>query len=204
MGIDTTYPVFAAAAEDLVALVARIDPAAYGGHGLGEWDLRSLVGHATRSLITAMTYADQPADAEEIATPAAYFVAATAMAGADPAAVAERGRVAGEALGDDPASAVRDLADAAADRLLGQPDILVTTVVGGMWLSRYLPTRTFELVVHGYDISRAAGLDFHPDTDALAATVSLAGEIAVATGRAGDVLVALTGRTGLPPGFSIV
>lgn len=204
MSIESTYSVFAAAAADLVELVERIDPASYAGPGLGEWDLRALVGHASRSLITATTYADQPADAEEVATAAAYFVAATSMAGADPAAVADRGRAAGEALGERPATVVRDLAATAADRLLGQTDILVTTVVGGMWLSRYLPTRTFELVVHGYDIARATGLDFDPDEEALGATVALAGEIAIATGRAGDVLVALTGRTGLPAGFSLV
>jgi len=88
--------------------------------------------------------------------------------------------------------------------LTGRPDVLVTTVVGGMRLSCYLPTRTFELVVHGYDIARAAGLAFEPDPQALATTLGLAGEIAVATGRAGEVLAALTGRVPLPTDFSLV
>lgn len=40
----------------------------------------------------------------------------------------------------------------------GDEDPLVTTALGGMRLRQYLPTRTFELVVHGVGIARPAGL----------------------------------------------
>ena len=39
---------------------------------------------------------------------------------------------------------------------------MVTTAGGGMRVSDYLPTRTFELTVHCLDIARATGLDFVP------------------------------------------
>ena len=44
---------------DGVAFAAQVDriPAdAWDGPGLGEWDLRALVGHASRSLVTVLTY----------------------------------------------------------------------------------------------------------------------------------------------------
>ena len=39
-----------------------------------------------------------------------------------------------------------------------EDDPVISTIFGGMRLSDYLPTRTFELVVHGLDIARAAQL----------------------------------------------
>ena len=47
----------------------------WDGPGLGEWDLRSLVGHTSRSLLTVETYLGRPADTEEVPGPAAYYVA---------------------------------------------------------------------------------------------------------------------------------
>ena len=73
---------FAEAARTFADLVRRIPPNRWDGPGLGEWDLRSLVGHTSRSLITVETYLGQPADTEEVPTPAAYYVA---VAGIDPA-----------------------------------------------------------------------------------------------------------------------
>ena len=43
---------FAEAARTFVALVARIPQNRWNGPGLGEWNLRSLVGHTSRSLVT--------------------------------------------------------------------------------------------------------------------------------------------------------
>jgi hypothetical protein len=64
--------------------------------GLGEWDVRALVGHTSRSLLTVETYMARPAAAVDIASAADYFRATRAVA-ADPA-VAARGREAGTAL----------------------------------------------------------------------------------------------------------
>ena len=75
---------------------------------LGQWDVRALVGHTSRSLITVETYLGQPAESEQLTSPAAYLAAVAAV---DHASVVDRGRAAGAALGDDPATAVRDLVD---------------------------------------------------------------------------------------------
>lgn len=64
--------------------------------GLGEWDVRALAGHTSRSLLTVETYLGQPADAVDIASTVAYY-AATRQIAAGPA-VAQRGRDAGQAL----------------------------------------------------------------------------------------------------------
>ena len=67
--------------------------------GLGEWDLRALVGHTSRSLLTVETYLGRPAGAVEVASAADYFRATRAAARGP--GVAERGREAGAALGAD-------------------------------------------------------------------------------------------------------
>jgi hypothetical protein len=75
---------------------------------------------------------------------------------------------------------------------------LLTTVAGGMRLADYLPTRTFELAVHTADLAVALGAP--PDVPATAAAVALAivADLAVVGGTAGPLLLAATGRTGLP------
>jgi len=196
---------FLSAAAAVADLVDTIPSTAWDGPGLGVWDLRSLVGHTSRALVTVVTYLGQPAAAEEIATPEAYYALVARAGGADPAAVAERGRAAGAALGADPASAFRALiADATAALDRAGDDDLVTTVAGGMRLLAYLPTRTFELAVHGADIAAATGLPVTMPPAVLAEAAALAARTAVEVGQGPVVLAALTGRTVLPPGFSVV
>lgn len=50
----TTEPVgiFAGAGRSFADLVGRLPATSWDGPGLGDWDLRALVGHTTRSLIT--------------------------------------------------------------------------------------------------------------------------------------------------------
>jgi uncharacterized protein (TIGR03083 family) len=193
---------FSEAARAYAGLVAAIAPEQWTAPGLGEWDLRALVGHTSRSLITVETYLGQPAVTEQLTSPAAYLAAIGTV---DPASVADRGRAAGEALGDDPTGFVRVLVDRVLPLVTGDHDPLITTVGGGMRLRQYLPTRTFELVVHGLDIARAAGLP-GPDYSAglLTAVLELAAAAAVLGGRGPELLLAVTGRTALPPGFSVV
>src|SRR3954452_18875126 len=112
--------------------------------GLGEWDVRALVGHTSRALLTVEAYLKVPAERADVGSTADYYLATRAIAaGPD---VAQRGRDAGAALGDDPAAAVTEIA-ARVPRLLDATDgtELVTTVAGGVRLADYLPTRTFEL-----------------------------------------------------------
>ena len=193
---------FAEAARAYADLVPAITREQWTAPGLGEWDLRALVGHTSRSLITVETYLGQPASTEDLTSPAAYLAA---IATVDPASVADRGRAAGQALGDDPAAFVRELVDRVLPLVAGDHDPLITTVGGGMRLRQYLPTRTFELVVHGLDITRAAGLPA-PDysADLLTEVLGLAAAVAVLGGRGPELLLALTGRKPLSSGFSIV
>lgn len=193
---------FIEAAEAYADLVVGIRTDQWSSAGLGEWDLRALVGHASRSLITVETYLGQPATTEELTSPAAYLAR---VATVDHGSVVDRGRAAGAALGDDPAGAVRALVDRVLPLVAGDEDPLVTTTLGGMRLRQYLPTRAFELVVHGLDIARAAGLP-EPDYSAglLTEVVQLTAAAAVVEGQGPGLLLALTGRTALPPGFSVV
>src|SRR3954467_3721530 len=76
--------------------------------GLGEWDVRALVGHTSRSFLTVEEYLARPATGVDVASTADYYRAIRRMTTA--AAAAQRGRDAGAALGDDPAAAVAEIA----------------------------------------------------------------------------------------------
>lgn len=193
---------FADAAEWFVSTVTLVGDR-WSRPGLGEWDVRSLVGHTSRSLLTVEMYLARPAVAVEVASAADYFRAGRAVA-ASPA-VAARGRDAGNALGADPAAAVTEIAARVVPLVAArQGTELMATIAGGMRLSDYLPTRTFELVVHTADLARA--LDLEPDAPRTAAAVALdlVAELAVSDGLAAPLLLAATGRSGLPPGFSVL
>ena len=81
---------------------------------------------------------------------------------------------------------------------------VVTTIAGGMRLADYLPTRTFELVVHTADLAAALGLASEPPPVPAAQALDLVAQLAVTDGRATALLRAATGREGLPPGFSVL
>jgi uncharacterized protein (TIGR03083 family) len=202
----TSAAAFASAARNFADLVREIPAGAWDGPGLGEWDLRSLVGHASRSLVTVSTYLTTTAEREDIATPQEYYARVTPSAlGIDPADVAARGRQAGRDLGDDPAGAVDEMVS----RVLGEvatPGNPLIAVIGGLGirLHTYLPTRTFELAVHGLDIGRAVGIPHTLPADVLAEALGLATQMAAEAGRGEAVLLALTGREALPPSFSVV
>ncbi len=171
--------------------------------GLGEWDVRALVGHTSRSLLTVETYLARPAAVVEVASAMEYF-RATKAAAADPA-VAVRGWEAGAALGTDPAGAVAEIAGRVLPLVGAQSGTeLVTTIAGGMRLSDYLPTRTFELAVHTADLATALGLPPEVPGTAAAQALHLVTELAVAEGVAGRLLLSATGRPGHPAGFSVL
>jgi len=197
---------FASAARSFAALVHDIPADRWGGPGLGEWDLRSLVGHASRSLITVSTYLLRPAEREDIATPEEYYARVNPAAlGLAAAGVVERGRQAGRDLGDDPAATVDSLVSRVLDELSDAGNPLIEVIGGaGIRLHTYLPTRTFELAVHGLDIARAVDLSFPMAADVLYEATGLAARIAVAEGHGQAVLLALTGRAELPSSFSVV
>ena len=198
--------VFASAARSFAQLIREIPPDRWDGPGLGEWNLRSLVGHTSRALSTVISYANKPADQEDIGTPQDYYVRVTATAlGIDPKDVVERGRQAARELGDDPEAAIDELVERALDVITAADNPLIQVIGGlGIRLHTYLPTRTFELAVHSLDIARAVRISFPLPDEVIEAATVLAARIAVASGTGETVLMALTGRTTLPPSFSIV
>jgi uncharacterized protein (TIGR03083 family) len=171
--------------------------------GLGEWDVRALVGHTSRALVTVETYLARPAPAVDVESAPDYF-RTTRAAATDPA-VAVRGRDAGTALGSDPAATVAEIA-ARVLALVATCDgtALVTTIAGGMRLSDYLPTRTFELAVHTADLATVLGVPLDVPATAAAQALSIVADLAVADGLVGPLLRAATGRPGLPAGFSVL
>jgi uncharacterized protein (TIGR03083 family) len=171
--------------------------------GLGEWDVRALVGHTSRSFVTVETYLARPAAAVELGSTGDYYRATRELArGAE---VAARGRDAGAALGDDPVAALTEPAarvTALVERCTGAE--LVTTIAGGMRLADYLPTRTFELVVHTCDLATALGRPLDVPPSAAAQALRLVADLAAGDGLAGPLLLATTGRRPLPVGFSVL
>ena len=202
--VSTAVSSFSAAATAVGEAVARIPQHVWDGPGLGEWTLRDLVGHTSRSLVTVIDYLARPVADEVVASAPAYFTAVSAgtLGGA---AVTERGRQAGRDLGPDPVSRFGRLVDEAvevADRT--DPDLVVHTIVGGMRVAAYLPTRTFELCVHGLDIATATGVTLDLPSSALEEACALAAVTAAQRGLGPSLLQAMTGRRALPPGFSVV
>jgi Mycothiol maleylpyruvate isomerase N-terminal domain len=197
---------FESAARSFAGLVHRIPGDGWGGPGLGEWDLRSLVGHASRSLITVSTYLQTSAERENVATPQEYYVRIREVASAEGAdAIVERGKQAGRDLGADPAGRIDELVEQVLGELARADDPLIEVIGGlGIRLQTYLPTRIFELALHGLDIARATDLSLTLPDDVLEEATVLATRIGLATGDGETVLLSLTGRTPLPPSFSVV
>jgi uncharacterized protein (TIGR03083 family) len=193
---------FADAADWFVATTARVGDR-WDQPGLGEWDIRALVGHTSRSLLTVETYLGQPAPAVEVSSALDYYRATSAAAAAP--AVARRGRDAGAALGAYPAAAVAEIAARVVPLVESRNDAdLLTTIVGGMRLGDYLPTRTFELAVHTADLASALGLPLDLPASTATEALQLITGLAVAQGLAGPLLLAATGRPALPAGFSVL
>ena len=97
----------------------------WDGPGLGDWDLRSLVGHTSRSLITVSTYLQTTAEREDITDPAGLLRADPGLRvrrRRQPPSSNAAGRPAGTS-GDDPAATV----DGLVDRVLGELAVAATT-----------------------------------------------------------------------------
>ncbi|WP_432478193.1 maleylpyruvate isomerase family mycothiol-dependent enzyme [Nocardioides sp. GXQ0305] len=207
VGFDATgvREAYAAAGDDLVVLAEQVSADAWDDPALGDWTVRDLLGHTTRSFVTVTDYLVSGAGRTvELGHPFDY-AAVFAMAHADPAAITERGRAAGRELGDAPVEEVRRRRDAALAAVAGHPDDApVDTPAGVMRLADYLPTRVFELVVHGDDLARAIGVEPPADVAARTVATTFASGLAAEASGAWSVLRALTGRGGLAAGFTVL
>jgi uncharacterized protein (TIGR03083 family) len=201
---------YLAAADAFADLVVRLPADGWEAPGLGEWTRRDLIGHTVSSALRQVpAVLANPAGHQEILSPAGYWTFARSVppeiyAAAVAASTADA-RKSGAELGEDPADEVRHLVGAAAAALaaVGDDD-LVETPAGGMRVADWLPTRTFELAVHGTDVAASAGVDFPLPGDVLAESAAVAARVAVALGVGPLLLRALTGRAALPQDFSVV
>ena len=194
---------FSEAAAWFVRTTSLVAPDQWSEPGLGEWDVRSLVGHASRALLTVEAYLARPASSVDVPSTLGYFVATRALAsGPD---VAARGREAGVALGPDPAVAVAAIAERVVPLVAACSGAeVVETIAGGMRLADYLPTRTFELVAHTTDLASALGVAADvPPLPALQA-LSLVSALALESGVVGPLLRGALGRSELPAGFTVL
>ncbi|WP_232716913.1 maleylpyruvate isomerase family mycothiol-dependent enzyme [Gordonia metallireducens] len=191
--LNTAVEDYLAGAEHFLGLVARVRPDQWDRPGLGDWSVRSLVGHTSRSLTTVADYLAQPEpDLIEIDSVGGYYARIQGLAAAPE--VAARGVAAGVELGDDPLRAATERRDRAAAAITGIGARAVTTPWGGILLSHYLPTRTFELAVHGLDIARALGAASTLPRPVLMSALATAVEAAELTGQGEQALLILTGR----------
>ena len=195
---------FTQAVPIFVSTVARIPADAWDKPGVGEWTVRDLTGHASRAISTIESYT-----ATRSTKPiTGYNPGSSTSAAAHAAlhkAVAERGREAGRALGEDPASAVRELAARVLAKLPTiDDDFPVETPFGVLSLRDYLPTRVVELVVHTLDLGRATGIAVEIPDALLNETIASLGRNAVRQGNGIALIEALTGRMPLSGGFSVV
>ncbi|QIM18560.1 maleylpyruvate isomerase family protein [Leucobacter coleopterorum] len=205
----TITETFSQTAEWCADTVSQVPSSAWSAHGLGEWDLRALVGHTSRALSTVTRAITTPAATIELESAEAYFQTASLISGTDPNAVRDRGIAAGDELGDDPATQFRTVLEAALASIRSVDNPIVTSVAGAMTLSQYLRTRVFELVVHGLDIQTAltpTSLDAitPPPEAALREALTITQNLAILRGDGQQLLFTLTGRKSLPANYSVL
>ena len=189
---DGSVTAYRDASRFLVEAVRAVPDSGWDAPGLGDWNVRELVGHANRGHTTVADYLVRPQQPEPPGS--TYF---------SDEAIAARGREAVRALGADPAGAVA-AASTAVVELIEQspPDAKIGSPAGTMTLAQFLPSRTAELTIHALDIVRAIGADLSaPPTALYESLVYVAQRAAGKSGQ--DVLLALSGRAPLPAGYSV-
>ena len=192
------------AGEFFGGVVDKIDIDGFEAPALGEWMVRDLIGHTYRSFTTVLSYSANPGDKVELERPVDYFLKSFDSL-ADPKQVAERGRAAGLEIIDDPKMMVRGFAMYVKNKLEElSDDHIMATPVGGIRLIDYLPTRTFELIIHTMDLAIALGVNDEPPENGLEATIQILGQLALYRGHAPGLILAATGRHVLPDGFSVL
>lgn len=181
---------FEQAVPFFVETVAQVRSDQWEELALGVWNVRDLVGHTSRAMLTVEQYATVGADRGGFGT-------------ADE--IAERGRAAGRALGDDPVGAVHEIATRVLGLVRGLPDDhLMKTPAGERPLARYLGSRVAELTIHTADLANALGLEVEAPDECWRTALYWLSDMAVRGNKGREVTFALTGRQSLADGFSLV
>ncbi|MCC7370179.1 MAG: maleylpyruvate isomerase N-terminal domain-containing protein [Chloroflexi bacterium] len=204
---DTAAPYFEAVAF-FRQVVGLLRTSQWDQPGLGVWSVRELVGHTSRALANVERDIRHPLPHPGDGDRAADYFSNVLATPNQASGVAERGRQAGSALGDDPQATIELLEQTAREVLAATPpDARVATPYARLPLDAYLDTKIFELVVHTLDICRAADIQAPPPAGPLARALGIALDLAARNpdrARQAVLLHALTGRTPLPDGFSVL
>ena len=83
-------------------------------------------------------------------------------------------------------------------------EALLTTPVGGIRLIDYLPSRVLELTVHIADIAAVVKPDTQAPSSAASVSLHLVADLAIERGCAAPLLLSMTGRGSLAPGFNVL
>jgi uncharacterized protein (TIGR03083 family) len=196
------------AMDSFVGAASKVGPAQWDLPTLGEWSVRDLVGHTARAMLTVPQFAARAAAAPpktiDISSPAAYYQRAFVGEGTNER-IAERGRQTAASLGPDLPAAVAQVSAEVAALIDTLPDdFIFASLIGGIRLVDYLPTRTLELVVHTLDLQAAIGVDGSPPRDAMLSTLRLLADLAVDTPHAGRLALLATGRNAWSEPFSVI
>ncbi len=196
---------FKEAARFFVETVTRVPDDRWDAPGLGSWSVREVAAHTAHTFEAISGYESPARTAEriELTNPTDFYLTVL-----DPGRSAARDRRAqerGRQLSDSPPSVIRQMANGALAVLDGIPDGHPSQAIGGgVRFIDWLATRVVELTVHGLDIARAVDIDTDAPSAALTVTLNVLSDLAVATGKAGDLAMAATGRGALPSGYSLM
>ena len=192
------------AVEFFLDAAGKVRPEQWDAPALGVWSVRDLVGHASRSITRIEEFGARRAAAADVASAADHYRRSLGRPNANEQ-VAERGREAAKALGEDPLAAMRE--DwARAERILDATpeDEIIAYDNGGIRFGDYLETRVFELTIHALDLANAIGVEAQPPREALALTLRTLADLALESGRGAQLALAATGRAPLGEGFSVL
>ena len=192
------------AGDYFVSIVDSIEIDVFDAPALGEWCVRDLVGHTYRSFTTVLSYSAVPSDKVDFERPVDYFLRLLSS-DVNHGHIAERGRAAGLEIIEDPKMMVRGFAMYVKNKLEElSDDHIMGTLTGGMRLIDYLPTRTFELIIHTMDLTKALGAESSPPRRGMETTLQMIGQLALNRGYAQDLILSSTGRDGLARGFTVL
>ena len=192
------------AADYFLAALAKVRLDQWDAPGLGEWTVRELAAHTARAMLTVEQFTHQPAQRPDIPSAAAYYRRAFVGQGTNER-IAERGRTTAVELGLDLVATVTALRDRVTRMIAALPDDhLCGTLIGGIRLVDYLPTRTLELVVHTLDLQEATGIEGTPPPEALRETLHLLVDLALDTPHAGRFALLATGRDSWRGPFTVL